>query len=153
MSQTQSASTPAGGSTTPTARRAARVGVQGLAGVPRGRLRSRAPRDTARWKKRAARAIESSLLRARRGPDGGYVAVVSFWGCAWAIARFVAEYGLPIGRVVAVLRSAIKAAGSLKHLRRAYLDGELEKVLGAEGADVVHAFFSAGTLLNDCVSL
>lgn len=138
-------------SSTPTKPRAVRVAVKALAGVKRPKLRRQKPKQTKRWKKRAARAINASLQRQYTPPPDGYIATFGFFSCAWAIARFVAEYGIPIVKVVKVVRTAVKHWGSIRKSLKYAIDGDLERVLGEDGADVFMAFVGAGDLLNDCV--
>lgn len=137
-------------SSTPTKPRAARVAFKALSGVKKSKLRRQKPKQTKRWKKRAARAINASLHR-RITPKDGYHAVASFWFCAIALARFVAEYAIPIAKVVRVLREAIRLFRTFRGVLEAWNDGTLLKMMGEDAADVVKAVFGAGDFLNDCI--
>lgn len=137
-------------SSTPTRPRAFKVTIKALRGVKKGKLRRQKPRNTKRWKRRAARAIRASLHR-RVAPKDGYRAVASFWFCALALARFVAEYGVPIAKVARVVHTAWKIFGGMKGILTAKNDGTLGKMLGEDAAHLIGAALGAGNLLNDCI--
>lgn len=137
-------------SSTPTKPRAVRVAVKALAGVKKSKLRRQKPKQTKRWKKRAARAINASLHR-RIAPKDGYHAVASFWFCAIALARFVAEYAVPIAKVASVARQAFRIFRTVAEIVEAIRSGTFAKMLGPDAAEVMGAVLGAGDFLNECI--
>lgn len=130
--------------------RSSKIAKRGYVGT-KGAVRKERPRNTKKWKKRAARAIVKVLNRSSSRQVAA-AARFGWWGCAFALARFVAEYGIPIFKVAKVLKVAIKEWKSIDRIVDAIRAGDASEVLGEDGVDVLKAFLGAGTLVDECGS-
>jgi len=106
-----------------------------------------------KWKHTAARYIRLAHQ------DLGTVAVrpaqrigFGWFSCAWAIASFVAQYGLPIEKVFSWVTKARQLFGDIRGIYDAVRAGYADTEIGPDAVQVLEGLLGAGSLFNDCFS-
>ncbi len=129
---------------------------RGYGGVS-GSIRTEKPKKTSAWKQRAAKKLSAALksaagvsAKARSGQGIASTQSFGFWGCGFALAVFVAQYGIPIFKVAKVLKLAYQEWKTIDRIVDAIRAGEAATVLGQDGLDVFKAFLGAGDLMEKC---
>lgn len=121
-----------------------------LEGLPEW-LKRADPEETPNYEKRLNRA-----LRGRKVIDGpglmssGTVRPASGWRCSLEVAKVIAEYGVPVFKVISWIRKARQIWGGFTGIWRAIRSGSAAAEIGPEAAAVLEGILGYGGIKEHC---
>lgn len=116
--------------------------IQALDRVPEN-LRNANPRTTPNYEAQLSRALNGMSVR-------GIATRASWWQCGAEVASVIAQYGLPVGKIVKWLKEARKIWGGVSGIWRAIKSGAAFAEIGEEGVQALEMILGFDGVISAC---